>query len=83
MNFSFSATHRGDVQAPSPPRGTPEVPQLRPREGCEGLQRTQHVHPGVSLDAASWGAAHTLVHSAIVHLHVVDAQRPILRDLKP
>lgn len=86
MNFSFSATDSGDVSAPSGPQDSLEleVSLLHPRgRDVRCCQPTQHVHSRVSLDAARRGAAHTLVHGAIVHLHVVDAQCPVLRDLKP
>lgn len=44
---------------------------------------TQHLDPGLGLDAASRGAAHTAVPRAIVHLHAVDTQGPVLGDFEP
>lgn len=58
--------------APSPGPGAPPPRAL-----------TQHLDPGLGLDAAGWGAAHAAVPRAIIHLHAVDAQGPVLGDFEP
>lgn len=65
----------------------PAAPSLYPpahqaRRSPHTRQLTQHLHPGLGLNAASWGAAHAAVPRPIVHLHAVDAQGPVLGDLK-